>query len=228
MYDENELLPISALQHLAFCERQWGLIHLEQLWNDNRLTVDGSHFHDRVHEEETETRGDLRISRGLRLRSLRLGLIGRADVVEFHRLSETEDRSFGLRLESANGFWKPLVVEYKRGKPKADHCDKVQLCAQALCLEEMLAVSLPTAVLFYGNPRRRYEVRLDDSLREKTETLAARLHSLSHAGRTPSPRYARRCENCSLVQLCLPKAVGARRSVHRYLSRAIAQAVEEG
>ena len=122
MFSEDELLPLSALQHLLFCERQCALIHIEQAWAENRLTVEGKNLHAKVHEADDESRGDLRIVRGLRLRSLRLGLVGQADVVEFHKQGDA---------------WLPFPVEYKRGKPKPEPCDEVQLCAQAICLEEM-------------------------------------------------------------------------------------------
>ena len=138
MYTEDDLLPISGLQHLLFCERQCALIHLEQVWAENRLTVEGKNMHDRVHEREAESRPGIRIVRALRLRSLRLGLTGMADVVEFHLDSGV--RSQGL----------PFPVEYKRGKPKADYSDSVQLCAQAICLEEMLSCTIPAGALFYG------------------------------------------------------------------------------
>ena len=126
MYSIDDLLPLSALQHIVFCERQCALIYTEQAWTENRLTVEGKIMHERVHDESRESRGDVRIDYGVSLRSLRLGLIGKADVVEFHR--------------QPDGSWRPFPVEYKRGKPKADDCDKVQLCAQAICLEEMLSV----------------------------------------------------------------------------------------
>jgi CRISPR-associated exonuclease Cas4 len=122
MYTEDELLPISALQHLAFCPRQWALIHLEGIWKDNRLTAEGTVMHERAHDEETENRGDLRIAHGLRLRSLRLGLVGQADVVEFHK-AKTEDQ--GVKLDDLAGSWIPLIIEYKHGKPKIGHEDEV-------------------------------------------------------------------------------------------------------
>lgn len=225
MFIEENLLPISALQHLVFCERQWALIHLEGIWEENRLTMEGRFLHERVDSSETEVRGDLRIARGLRLCSLRLGLIGRADVVEFHRLppdsgdlSTEEEISSGAKLDGIEGFWKLLPVEYKRGKQKEDRSDEVQLCAQALCLEEMLNVEILSGALFYGRPQRRYEVLLDESLRQQTEGLAGRLHELSRLGETPSARYEKKCRNCSLLSFCLPKVTGDRQTAGKYLS----------
>lgn len=224
MVSEDDLLPISALQHLVFCARQWALIHLEGLWEENSLTVEGRFLHDRADAPETEVRGDLRIARGLRLRSLRLGLVGRADVVEFHRLPKSEatpiagQKPLGLRLEGVSGLWKPHPVEYKRGKPKTDHSDEVQLCAQALSLEEMFSVSIPSGALFYGRLSRRTDVSFDDALRSETEATAARLHELTFAGKTPPARYEKRCRSCSLVFVCLPKATGAQPRARKYLS----------
>ena len=228
MYSEEELLPLSALQHLAFCERQWGLIHLEGIWDENRLTAEGSHLHERTHEPETEVRGDLRVARGLRIRSLRVGLTGKADAVEFHLIRENSPQSdsdnvrVGIPLEGVPGLWHPIPVEYKHGKPKAERCDEIQLCAQVLCLEEMLNVDIPSAVLFYGKPRRRYEVACGEDLRHETERLARRLHELTLAGATPPARHEDFCKNCSLVDICLPRATCRRMKVGDYLLNAIA------
>jgi CRISPR-associated exonuclease Cas4 len=226
MYDEDDLLPISALQHLTFCERQWALIHLEGLWAENRLTVEGHQLHDRTHKPETESRGDVRIGRSLRLRSLRLGLTGVADVVEFRRVTDILESAAtgagakppGLRLPGVAGVWQPFPVEYKRGRPKLGPFDEIQLCAQALCLEEMLGAPIPSAALFYGQPRKRLDVPLTPALREQTEKLAAWLHELTRAGRTPVARYEKKCESCSLMSLCMPKTTGGRKSVDRYLA----------
>lgn len=218
MFDEDDLLPISALQHLAFCERQWGLIHLEGIWEENCLTVEGRHLHNRVDSPETEVRGDVRIARGLRLRSLRLGLTGKADVVEFHRLPE--EQNSGMRLSGVQGLWRPVPVEYKRGKPKPDHTDEVQICAQALCMEEMMATAVPEGALFYGRTRRRYDVVFDDTLRLKTEMLCARLHELTKAGKTPQAEYGRKCRSCSLLNSCMPRIAGRDRKIKNYMATA--------
>lgn len=227
MFTEDDLQPISALQHLAFCERQWGLIHLEGLWDENRLTVEGRHLHGRVDEAETEVRGDVRIVRGLRLRSLRLGLSGKADVVEFHRLSDGEPGTHGMRLDGISGMWQPIPVEYKRGRPKKNHCDEVQLCAQAMCLEEMTGVEIPSGVLFYGVPRKRFDVSFDEALQKETEALCVRLHELAKEGRTPPAKYGKQCRNCSLEATCMPKTVGKRKKVERYLMAAVAKDTSE-
>ncbi|MGO4883595.1 MAG: CRISPR-associated protein Cas4 [Bryobacteraceae bacterium] len=216
MFNEDDLLPLSGLQHLVFCDRQWGLIHIEQVWAENRLTAQGRVLHERAHEGGGESRPGLRIARGLRLRSLRLGLSGQADVVEFRPAAE------GVALDGEEGWWRPFPVEYKRGRPKPDRCDEVQLCAQALCLEEMFGHPVEAGALFYGTPRRRLEVPFDAGLRGETERLAARMHELYRAGATPRAVYAPKCDNCSLIALCMPRALGKPPGVARYLARALA------
>jgi CRISPR-associated exonuclease Cas4 len=219
MYSEDDLLPLSGLQHLVFCERQWGLIHIEQQWEENRLTAEGRILHERVHETGTEARADVVAARGLHLRSFRLGLSGQADAVEFHRAESAEAGAVGLA--ERDGRWRPFPVEYKRGRPKADGCDEVQLCAQAICLEEMLGAAIEKAALFYGTSRRRKEVRLDTELRERTEELARRMHQLHAARVTPPAIFAKKCERCSLYDRCLPQTVSKRGAVARYLARAL-------
>ena len=205
MFDEDDLIPISALQHYVFCVRQCALIHLEQAWSDNRLTAEGRIMHERTHEEASESRGAVRIERGVALRSLKLGLVGKADVVEFHR--------------TENGSWQPFPVEYKRGRPKIEDWDRVQLCAQALCLEEMLGVTIPQGAIFYGLPRRREMVNFDATLRAKTQQAATAVRNLLERGTTPEPEYRKRCDNCSMVDLCLPKVIGRKRSAVKYLHK---------
>jgi CRISPR-associated exonuclease Cas4 len=202
---EDETIPISALNQYCYCPRRCALIHIEQVWDENRATAEGRIMHERVHEQDRESRGNVRIEYGIPLRSLRLGLIGKADVVEFHRLDKDT--------------WQPFPVEYKRGKPKPDHCDLIQLCAQAMCLEEMLSVSVPNGAIFYGRTRRRLDVSFNDTLRRETEEAAKRAHQLIASGKTPPPVYEKRCENCSLIGECLPKPIGKKLSVNRYLTR---------
>jgi CRISPR-associated exonuclease Cas4 len=209
LYNIDDLIMLSALQHYAFCPRQCALIHVEQVWTENRLTAEGRIMHEHVHEGGDESRGNVRIERGASLRSLRLGLIGKADVVEYHR--------------QADGTWQAFPVEYKRGKPKPDHSDKIQLCAQALCLEEMLNAHIPKGALFYGKTRRRLDVEFDEALRLETQNVAQQAHALIEAGQTPKPVYAKRCESCSLVAECLPKAIQKQRSVKSYLTRILGE-----
>lgn len=206
MYPEDDLLQLSALQHLIFCERQCALIHLEQQWGENFFTARGRVMHEKkVDTPALESRRDLKIEYGMPLRSLRLGLSGKADVVEFHKQSD--------------GTWLPFPVEHKLGKPKIEDCDRIQLCAQALCFEEMLKVSVPAGALFYGKPRRREEVSFDQTLRSKTESAAGRLHELIRSGITPPAFYERKCDSCSLVDICLPKIVNPAHSAQTYIEQ---------
>ncbi len=179
-------LPLSGLQHLAFCPRQWALIHLEQAWAENRLTAEGKLLHERADLPGAVRRQQLRTVRGLTLLNRRLRLTGRADVVEFHP--------------------EPYPVEYKRGKRKPTDCDLVQLCAQALCLEEMLGVAVPRGAIFYGEPRRRIDVEFTGALRARTEELAATMHELYRTHITPPAQPGKHCAHCSLVHQCLPHA----------------------
>ncbi len=235
MFTEDDLLPISALQHLLFCERQWALIHLEGQWSENRLTTEGHHLHQRVDALGVESRGDLRTASSLHLRCMRLGITGRADVIEFHLSSQdrvvlcvdSDAPVAAVGLPKATGLWRPVPVEYKRGKPKKNRCDEVQLCAQALCLEEMLRVQIPAGALFYGKTRRRTAVQFDEALRRLTEHTIARLHELTLKRETPKVPYKKECDRCSLYALCLPKTTGARCSARSYLTRVVAEISEE-
>ena len=199
-YSEDDLLPLSALQHLLYCERQCALIHVEQIWSENRHTAEGRVAHERVHGGGHEVRDGVRIARDVALRSLRLGLVGKADVVEFHE---------GV----------PYPVEHKRGHAKTNDCDRVQLCAQALCLEEMLEIPVPEGALFYGQPRRRTVVAIDAALRATTEAAAVRLHQIFNSGITPPAVYEQaKCDRCSLFDACKPRVSG---TVAHYLAEAI-------
>lgn len=239
MYTENELLPLSGVQHLIFCERQAALIHVEGLWADNALTVEGGHRHKRVHEgsPRRERRGEVIISRGLVLRSLRLGLAGIADVVEFHRIvskacdpegKPVETPRNGIRISGAEGLWVPFPVEYKRGRPKPHRADEVQLCAQGLCLEEMLGVVLSEGALFYGKEQRRVRVTFDEELRDLTADAARRFHELVTSGRTPRAVKEPKCRHCSLGSVCLPEAATRRPSARRYIEGTIQELLTRG
>lgn len=213
MYRDDELLPLSGLQHLAFCPRQCVLIHVDQVWAENRLTALGRVLHERVHEADSETRGDVRIARGVKLLSRRLGLTGVADVVECRR-----DAAGTAILAGLDGSWLVRPVEYKRGRPKTGNCDAVQVCAQAMCLEEMLNVEISAGDLFYGQTRRRSPVVFDRALREETAELARRFHELVRSGELPAAERKPKCDSCSLQQDCLP---GIAESASSYLRRMI-------
>ena len=198
---DDDALPISGLQHLAFCPRQWALIHLEQLWVENRRTAEGRLLHERADLPGESRRASVRTVRGMLLRSDRLRLTGRADIVEF--------RSVPGKLTAA-----PYPVEYKRGKSKPNDCDTVQLCAQALCLEEMLQTTIERGAIFYGNPRRRLEIDFTPELRARTEDLAITMHRLYRNRETPSAIPGPYCRNCSLVDVCLPEATARDSAAH--------------
>jgi len=206
MYAEDDLLALSGLQHLAYCPRQWALIHLEQTWGENRFTAEGNLLHRRSDSAPGESRGELYVARSLRLHSYRLGLTGIADVVEFHR------DPAGVTLPSHQGRWRPYPVEYKRGGPKEGEFDRVQLCAQALCLEEMLHTTVVEGSLYYGKTRRRVRVSIDEPLRARTTELAAQLHRMWESGQTPPPEYGPRCERCSLLEQCQPRSLNRQRA----------------
>jgi len=209
MYRESDLLPLSALQHICFCERQCALIHVEQVWLENRFTAEGRIMHERVDLGKTESRKNVRAALAVSLRSLRLGLVGKADVVEFHR----------EKVPNGKVAWRPFPVEYKRGRPKKDNCDKIQLCAQALCLEEMLGQRIENGALFYGKIRRRQDVPLGEALRTQTKEMAERLHALFNLRKTPEPIFDRRCPNCSFFAYCLPKTLNGKKSADSYLKK---------
>lgn len=199
MYSDEDLLMISGLQHLCFCERQWVLIHMEQEWNENVLTIEGRHLHDTVHEQGVESRGNIRLVRGLRLRSLKLGLYGVADMVEFHR----DERGVFLPNLSKSAKWLPYPVEYKRGRKRYDRADEVQVCAQSMCLEEMLNVSLCQAAIYYGQPRRRSVIELSLDLRDEVERLCNRARALYSGAEQPHYTTGSYCKSCSVCDICM-------------------------
>ena len=191
---------LSALQHFAFCRRQWGLIFLERQWAENARTAEGQVFHQTAHHgPESEARGDLLILRGLRVASPALRLGGVCDVVELHRSPS------GVSLAGREGLWLPYPVEYKRGSDQTRESDEVQLCGQALCLEEMLCCQIPEGSLFYGETRRRTRVAFDETLRQRTLDLLHELLGYMDRGYTPGAKFHKGCNACSLRDVCLPK-----------------------
>lgn len=200
MYSDQEFLSLSDIQHFAFCRRQWALIHVEQQWAENGRTVEGSILHQRAHDgERLESRGDVLLARGLRVFSHNLGVSGVCDVVEFHR-----DQS-GIALAGREGKWRVYPVEYKRGEPKENDADRLQLCGQAMCLEEMLVCRIPEGSLFYGEIRRRERVVFSPELRRRVQDMLSEMRQYDARGYTP-PRVKRTkaCNACSLKELCLP------------------------
>lgn len=196
----GEPLLLSGLQHFAFCRRQWALIHIEQQWAENERTVDGTLFHHRAHDGELfESRGDILIARGFRIVSQRLNVTGVCDVVEFHRAEG------GIALAGREGRWSVYPVEYKKGAPKANDADALQLCAQAMCLEEMLACEIGEGSLFYGETRRRERVAFSPELRARVEDMLAEMRQYYDRGYTPKAKPGKGCNACSLKEICLPR-----------------------
>lgn len=232
-YSEDDLLPISALQHLLFCERQCALIHVERQWADNLFTAQGSHLHERAHSGDPDSRNGVRTTRGLDLHSFTLGLAGQADVIEWEPPSgfRKGHQTLAQALKSASvadrSLWRVTPVEYKRGRPKSNDCDRVQLCAQSMCLEEMLGVTIHSGMLFYGQMRRRVEVHLDDALRDRTRSAAQRLHELFTLRQTPLAVREKKCDTCSLLSLCLPSVTTGATSARSYLEKMLAQSEGE-
>ena len=212
MYPESDFVMLSALQHFVSCPRQCALIHLEQIWNENVYTAEGREMHDRVDNGETSYRTGVRVTRSAALRSAMLGISGVADVVEWHKRNNHEE---------------PFPVEYKRGKPKKHDADKIQLCAQAMCLEEMLGIQIPAGALFYGLTKHRLDVDFDDALREKTVFAAKGVHDLFQDGITPPPEFGPKCKLCSLKEECLPEVIAQGKSAKVYLQKLFQTLSEE-
>lgn len=196
---ERGILMLSGLQHFAYCRRQWALIHVEQQWQENLHTAEGQVFHRRAHDEQqTEVRGDTIIVRGMRVQSERLGISGICDVVEFTRSPD------GIALAGREGRYQVHPVEYKKGAPKEHQADELQLCAQAMCLEEMLLCRIDEGSLFYGEPRRRTRVTFSPELRAQAEQMLGEMHQMDERGHTPRVKRHKGCSACSLKEICLP------------------------
>ena len=215
IYSEENFLQLSGLQHFAFCRRQWALIHIEHQWAENYRTVDGALMHENAHDRAfTESRGDMQIQRGVSVYSAELGISGQCDVLEYHR------GSTGIPLAGKDGLWQPYPVEYKRGKPREDTGDALQLCGQAMCLEAMLCCDIPEGALYYGEIRRRQQVTFTPELRAQVRQMLEQMHDLYQRGYTPRVKPTKFCNACSLKELCLPKLM-KNRSVSAYLKAAM-------
>lgn len=202
---------LSGIQHYAFCPRQWALIHVECQWADNTHTAIGELTHKRAHDEKkSEMRGDILTIRGMRVSSDTLGITGICDVVEFHRCED------GIILSNREGHWSVYPVEYKKGKPKAHSADELQLCAEAMCLEEMLCCHISEGSLYYGETRSRVTVCLTDELRGEVIHIVNEMHHCMDRGYTPFVSKHKGCSSCSLADLCLP-VLHHRENVAMYL-----------
>lgn len=211
MYEENEFLQLSGIQHFAFCRRQWALAYIEMQWQENVRTVEGRLLHEKAHDTTSrEKRGDLLISRGMPIHSRTLGISGECDVVEFHR---EED---GITLQGYEGTYKVVPVEYKKGKPKQGNADIFQLTAQAMCLEEMLCCDIPFGYLYYGEIRRREKIEFSKEIRKEVCEMFREMHGYFSRQYTPKVRWSKSCNACSLKDICLP-VLGKNKSVKNYL-----------
>lgn len=219
MYEDEDLLPLSALAQWYYCRRRAGLALLEEQWKDNVYTAEGSILHQHVHADGDEARGNVRICRGIRLRSSRLGLSGMADCVELHKTEVSGTNT--VTLDGVGGLWIPVPIEYKHGRTRDELEYSVQLCAQAICLEEMLGISLQQGYLYYEGSRRRQEVMFSAQLRALVERGAGDLHELTRSGETPKAEYSSRCVKCSFRELCGPDLPG--KKAGRYLARMLAE-----
>lgn len=215
MYTEDDFIMISALQHYVYCPRQCGLIHVDDVWQENLFTVRGDILHQKVDTDTYETRGNIKTVRGLRIHSFKYGLVGRCDVVEFLQTknhSELATESSGSEaLKKVLGFTDVLPVEFKSGEPKEDISDKVQLCAQVFCLEEMLNSKISKGAFFYGKIRRRNIVDIDDQLRNQTVDIITSVRSIVSSKKIPIVEYGTKCRNCSLQSICQPKALNKKK-----------------
>jgi CRISPR-associated exonuclease Cas4 len=214
-YDEEEYLQLSGIQHFLYCRRQWALIHIEQQWCENGLTTDGMLFHSRVHnEQEREMRNGRLTIRGLRVSSRQLGISGICDAVEFSKADN------GITINGYDGKWEVLPIEYKRSQKDIVDADAAQLCAEAMCLEEMLCCNIPIGFLYFGAAHRRQKVTLDAQLREKVHDTIAEMHQYYSRGYTPKVRPKKGCGKCSLKDICLPNITKVR-SVRRYIDEKV-------
>lgn len=202
-YNEEEFLALSGIQHFVFCKRQWGLIHIEQQWQDNVHTVEGNILHDRVHDQFLyETRNGIRTVRGVAVHSRQLGVYGICDIVEFHK-----DESI-------------IPVEYKKGSPKESSVDIMQLTLQAICLEEMMCKTINYAYIYYGETRHRLKVEITNELREQAENYVNQMHDYFNRQHTPKVKPSKSCQACSLRDLCIPKLC-SKRSARQYIKESL-------
>lgn len=217
VYNEEDYLQLSGIQHFLFCRRQWALIHIESQWKENLRTTEGKILHERAHQEgTTESRGDMLIMRGLRVSSSRLGISGQCDVVEFHR------DKLGVSIVNREGLWTVNPVEYKRGVPKVDQFDEAQLCAEAMCLEEMLNTDIPEGTLYYGETRRRIQIAFTEELRQIVISSFEEMHRLFERGYTPKAKTGKWCNACSLKEICLPVLM-KQESVRSYVEKMLCE-----
>lgn len=224
---EEESLPLSGIQHMAFCERQWALIHLEQQWNENLLTVEGKQVHNVVDNPfANESRNEAIITRSVSISSRELGLHGIADVVEYIR-DDDSPAEFTTELKGRDGRWKVVPIEYKRGRKKVTDVDEVQLCAQAICLEELYHIEISSGYLYYFSTKSRDSVNFDSYLRKRVRSLAARMHEMFTSGHIPSAIKESHCNRCSLYEICQPDWKSSKFAINDYLRSSLSEVVSQ-
>lgn len=217
MYNEEEYLQLSGIQHFAFCRRQWALAYIELQWSENVRTVEGKLLHEKAHDVTSEEkRGDLIISRAMPIHSRELGISGECDIVEFHR------KETGITLSGRDGKYEVVPIEYKRGRPKQDDVDILQLTAQAMCLEEMLCCEIPYGYLYYGETRHRSKVIFEESVRKKVRDSFQEMHQYYERRYTPRVKRTKSCNACSLKDICLP-VLGVGKLATSYIDKILAQ-----
>lgn len=216
MSDDADFLMLSGLKHFRFCKRRWALVHIEQQWAENVLTLEGHYMHEAVHDADfTEKRGSVLLSRGMPVRSEAMRITGNCDMVELHA-SDT-----GVPIHGRAGRWQVYPVEYKRGRPDPTGADEWQLCAQAMCLEEMFVTSIPEGAIYYGQTKRRQAVTLTEGMHADVREAACEMHRLFASGQTPKVRPKKACGNCSLREICMPDLMTAR-SAADYVAKVLA------
>ena len=203
MYSDDDMLMLSGIQHFRFCPRQWALIHIEQQWDDNRLTMEGILMHKHVDDPFYRQKcGEYIALRAVNVASHKLGLYGVTDVVELHL---SDDAANSIKHPKYPGLWQPYPVEYKHGKPKRNEIDEVQLAAQAMCLEEQYGISIPYGAFFYGEIRHRVEVEISNELRQIVTYCSSEMHRIFRTGQSPPATRGKHCNHCSLKDICLPQ-----------------------
>ena len=220
MYNEDEFLQLSGIQHFAFCRRQWALIHIEMQWKENLRTVEGQILHENAHNPEmNEKRGNVIVVRAMPVHSRKMGVSGECDVVEFHKSDK------GAHINGREGVYQLVPVEYKRGEPKSDNIDILQLAAQALCLEEMFCTDINYGYIYYGETRHRLKVDFDDEIRNEVVKLFEEMHLYYRRGYTPKVKISKKCNACSLKDLCVP-VLNKNTSVAEYIDKFISETGE--
>ncbi|MGN1202531.1 MAG: CRISPR-associated protein Cas4 [Eubacterium sp.] len=221
MYDDNNLLNISGIQHFVFCRRQWALIHIEQQWAENLLTVSGEIMHRKAHDNTfSEKRKDIIVSMGMPVSSFEMGITGVCDAVEFHKSDD------GAIIKDYDGLYKIVPVEYKYGEPKENDSDILQVAAQAMCLEEMFCTKIDEVNLYYGRTRHRQKIALEDDIRNRVKDITGEMHNYYNRRYTPKVKTGKHCNACSLRDICLPK-LNKNRSVSEYIKSMVKENSDE-